>query len=485
MKASRPVAGRLAELLAPFFAGPLPVRLRAWDGTEAGPADGPVVVVRSPETLRRLLWQPGELGLAEAYITGGLDIEGDLAEGLGRAWGSVRDHGLHRPAPAQWARAAALAAGLGALGPPPRPPAVPRARLGGRPHSTARDRAAISHHYDLSNDFYRLLLDESMAYSCGYWTRPGGPGYGLADAQRDKLELICRKLGLREGSRLLDVGCGWGSLALHAARAHRARVTAVTLSREQHAHVAARIADEGLGDLVEVRLCHWRRIDGGGYDAVAAVEMGEHVGDAEYPAFAALLHGALRPRGRLLIQQMSRGAHAPGGGAFIETYIAPDMHMRPVGRTIALLEEAGLELRSAESLREHYARTIDAWRHTLTTRRDEFRALVGETTVRVWLLYLAGSSLAFSQRRMGVDQLLAVRPSHDGASGLERLPLDGESGLVRSAHGDGSGRVRRSPGGEPGPERPSPEGESGPERPSPDGPPDPEAASGPARGGAR
>ncbi|MEV6247481.1 cyclopropane-fatty-acyl-phospholipid synthase family protein [Streptomyces sp. NPDC051742] len=417
----RPAADRLADLLNLFVTGPLPVRLRAWDGSEAGPADAPLVVLRSPGALRRLLWQPNELGLAEAYITGDLDVDGDLGTALSRAGRTVRDQGRPRPGPAALAAAVGLAAGLGAAGPPPRRPDG-RARLTGRLHSASRDRAAISHHYDVSNDFYALLLDESMAYSCAYWTRPAGPGYGLADAQRDKLELICRKLGLRSGDRLLDVGCGWGALAVHAAREYGARVTAVTLSREQRDFVAARAAREGVADLVQVQLRHWRHIEGGGYDAVTAVEMGEHVGDGEYPDFAALLHGALRPEGRLLVQQMSRGADAPGGGAFIETYIAPDMHMRPVGQTTDLLEAAGLEVRYTESLREHYAVTIDAWRGRLEDHWPKVENLVGETTGRVWRLYLAGASSAFAERRMGVDQILCVRPAREGGAAVPTTP---------------------------------------------------------------
>ncbi|MFD3457341.1 class I SAM-dependent methyltransferase, partial [Streptomyces sp. NPDC058691] len=302
----------------------------------------------------------------------------------------------------------------------PRPPAPRgRARLGGTLHSRGRDRAAISHHYDLSNEFYELLLDPSMAYSCAYWTRADDPAYGLADAQRDKLELICRKLGLRPGMRLLDIGCGWGALSLYAAETHRAQVHAVTLSAAQRDAVQARIRERGLEEYVRVELRDYRDLEGsGGYEAVTAIEMGEHVGDEHYPAFAATLHRVLRPHGRALVQQMSRGRVAPGGGAFIETYIAPDMHMRPLGRTVALLEDAGLEVRAVESLREHYVRTVRAWLATLEARRPEFVALAGEETARVWRLYLAGGALAFAERRMGVDQILAVRPTGDGGTGM-------------------------------------------------------------------
>ncbi|MFJ6841129.1 class I SAM-dependent methyltransferase [Streptomyces griseoluteus] len=413
-------AHRLAALVEDVLGAPLPVRLRAWDGSETGPSDGPVVVLRSRRALRRLLWQPGELGLAQAYITGELDVEGDLAEGLRAVWASARERGAHTPrlTLADRARAVGEAARLGVVGPRLPAPAT-EARLRGARHTKARDRAAISHHYDLSNDFYRLLLDDTMAYSCGYWTAEAGENADPADTQRAKLELICRKLGLTAGSRLLDIGCGWGSLTLYAAERHKAHVTAVTLAREQAAYVREQVRARGLEDRVEVVCQDYRDITGSAYDAVATVEMGEHVGDDEYPAFAAALHRMVRPEGRVLVQQMSRGAVAPGGGAFIEAYIAPDMHMRPLGDTVALLEAAGLEVRSTESMREHYVRTVAAWHRTLESRWEEFVALVGTETARVWRLYLVGGALAFEEGRMGVDQILSVRRDRKGNSGLD------------------------------------------------------------------
>jgi cyclopropane-fatty-acyl-phospholipid synthase len=404
----------------------LPVRVRAWDKSEAGPAGPPTVVLRSPRALRRALWRPGELGLARAYVSGDLDVEGDLTEGLRLAWGAIRSAQSGRAAggrsgwtaggrsgwgPGRWAEvvsASALAVSrLGVLGPPPSPPQC-EIRHSGRPHSRARDRAVIAGHYDLPVSFFRLILDPSMAYSSGYWTSDD-PGYGLADAQRDKLDLISRKLGLSRGTALLDMGCGWGSLTVHAASRRHARVTAVTLSAEQGGYTRERLRGLGLGDQAEVLIQDYRDTSGGPYDAIASVEMGEHVGAGNYPAFCAALHGLLRPGGLLLIQQMSRGRNAPGGGAFIESYVAADMHMRPVGETVGLLEDAGLEVLGVESMRPHYVRTIRAWLDNLERKLPEVEAIIGPERARLWRLYLAGGALAFEEGRMGVDQILAAR----------------------------------------------------------------------------
>lgn len=422
-----PVANRLADLVQRFLGAALPLRIRAWDGSEAGGgADGPVIVVNNRRALRHLLYRPNELGLSRAFVLGDLDVDGDLYDGLARFWRFARERRLGTPALSIRDRLRILrtAAGLGVLGPPPSPPPQ-EARMSGKLHSRSRDARAISHHYDLSNDFYAKLLDENMAYSCGYWTEePGTPGYELADAQRDKLDLVCRKLGLRPGMRMLDVGCGWGSLVLHAARHYGVRATGVTISANQRDFVRARVAELGLGDAVEVKLCDYRELTGEPFDAIGTIEMGEHVGAANYTEYLSTLHRMLKPGGRLLLQQMSRGSVAPGGGAFIESYVAPDMTMVPVGQTVAEIESAGFEVRDVHALREHYTDTVLAWARTLQEHWVEFVDLLGEGGARVWRLYLAGGALAFAENRMGVNQILSVRPTRTGHSGMPNTRQD-------------------------------------------------------------
>jgi cyclopropane-fatty-acyl-phospholipid synthase len=248
-----------------------------------------------------------------------------------------------------------------------------------------------------------------MAYSCAFWASDA-PGYGLAEAQLAKLELICTRLAVHPGIRLLDVGCGWGSLVEYAAARHRAHVTGVTLSASQASYGRARLAEAGLSASAEIRLADYREATDGPYDAIAAIEVGEHIGAARYPAFAAQLRELLRPGGRVVVQQMSRGGRAPGGGAFIERYVAPDMNMVPLQTTLGMLAGAGLEILEVQALREHYVRTIRAWLARLEARFSEAQAIVGTEAARVWLLYLSGAALAFEDRRMGVDQIVAARP---------------------------------------------------------------------------
>lgn len=406
------VAPALTSVLTGFLGQESPVRVRAWDGSEAGPVDAPVVEIRSVDALRRVVWRPGELGVAQAYVTGELDVIEDdgwtLETALTHALGSTRERTRRRPGPRDLVRGLATAARLGALGRPPAAPAT-QASVAGRLHSRARDRRAISHHYDLSNEFYSLILDESMAYSCGYHETPDTP---LAEAQRAKLSLICDKLGLREGSTLLDVGCGWGSLSLHAAEHVGARVVGVTIAAEQKRFIDARIAERGLTGRVEIRLQDYREVpERDHFDAVSSIEMGEHVGRRNYPVYARALQAAVRPGGRVLVQQASRTGRHRGGGPFIESFIAPDMHMRPVAETIGLLTDAGLELRGVQGLREHYVRTVAGWLDRFEQNAERLTELVGPEAMRVWRLYLVGGALAFRDGRMGVDQILLERPA--------------------------------------------------------------------------
>jgi cyclopropane-fatty-acyl-phospholipid synthase len=403
------VAARLAAAAGPFVGGDLPVRLRAWDGSEAGPVDAPLVEIRSPDALRRLIRHPGELGAAQAYVTGELEVHGDLGHALTHAFSVGRERGLSgRPHPRAIAGGMRAIAQLGLLGRPPAPPAS-QARVRGRLHSRRRDRAAIGHHYDLSNEFYSLILDPTMAYSCAYYG--DDPAQTVASAQRAKLDLVCRKLGIGPGSRLLDVGCGWGSLSLHAAEHFGARVTGVTIAAEQKKLIDRRTSARGLGDRVEIRLQDYRDVpERDHFDAVGSIEMGEHVGDRNYPAYVEVLRRSVRPGGHVLVQQMSRTGRHPGGGPFIESFIAPDMHMRPVGRTVDHLEAGGLEVRDVQALREHYVRTVAGWLQNVESHLGELTDLVGEEMVRVWRLYLVGGAMAFRDGRMGVDQILCVRP---------------------------------------------------------------------------
>ncbi|MFI7588186.1 class I SAM-dependent methyltransferase [Spongisporangium articulatum] len=424
------VAAELAALAERLLGGPLPVGLKAWDGSRVDPVDpaAPTLVIASPDALRRLLWHPGELGLAQAYVTGELDVEGDLAAGFR----TVRRLDARMPGPRELAALAPRLFGTvrrsGALSRlvalPPAPPDS-QARLRGRLHSGRRDRAAIAHHYDLSNDFYALILDEHMAYSSAYFTEPD---QSLEAAQAAKLALVVRKLGLQPGDTLLDVGCGWGSLSVFAGRLGL-RVTGITLSQQQAEFARARVEREGLTGRVQIRLQDYRELESsaavGCFDGVASLEMGEHVGQGNYPTYAGILGAMVRPGGRVLVQQMSRGLGAPnrhpGGGPFIEAYIAPDMFMRPVGETVAFLERAGLEVRDVHALREHYVRTVEHWYATFEQNWDRAVAMVGEEVARVWRLYLVGGGLAFEEGRMGVDQILAVRSGPHGFSGMPEV----------------------------------------------------------------
>ncbi|MFE7468689.1 class I SAM-dependent methyltransferase [Streptomyces sp. NPDC057499] len=417
---------RLTALAEEFLGEKLPVRIRAWDGSRSGPPGAPELVIRHRRALRRLLWKPGELGLARAWVAGDLDVEGDLYEALDLLASLIweREKGTEGAGildPVRDPKLRAFAKGLLRMaGPwtPPAPPAEEVRRRTGPLHTKGRDRAAISHHYDVGNDFYSLVLGPSMVYSCAYW-EDGGT---LEDAQRDKLDLVCRKLGLKEGDRLLDVGCGWGSMAIHAAREYGARVTGVTLSVEQAAFARKRIADEGLTDRVEIRVQDYRDVRDGPYDAISSIGMAEHVGSDRFREYADDLYALLKPGGRLLNHQIARRPEPDEGAyqvdAFIDAYVFPDGELAPLGRTVSILEAAGFEARDVESLREHYALTLRRWVANLERHWDRAVRMTSPGRARVWRLYMAASALAFEHNRIGVNQILAVRPAAGGASGL-------------------------------------------------------------------
>ncbi|WP_411129478.1 class I SAM-dependent methyltransferase [Streptomyces sp. x-19] len=423
-------AGRLTKLAEEVLGTPLPVRIRAWDRSEAGPPGAPTLVFRNRRALRRLLFKPGELGLARAWVAGDVDVDGDLYEALDLLAGLIWERGSAAPKPARAAVLRALArpevraAGkellsLAGLPVPPAPPAEEARPRRGPLHSLLRDRQAISHHYDVGNDFYALVLGPSMVYSCAYWESPDG---SLEDAQRAKLDLICRKLGLTEGQRLLDVGCGWGSMVLHAAREYGVRAVGITLSEEQATFARKRIADAGLADRVEIRVQDYREIADGPFDAISSIGMAEHVGRAQYAEYAGLLHALLKPGGRLLNHQIARRPLADEEtyrvDEFIDRYVFPDGELAPVGRTVGQLEEAGFEVRDVEVIREHYALTLRQWVANLEAHWTEAVRLTSPGRARVWRLYMAASALSFERNRIGVNQVLAVRTPDSGACGM-------------------------------------------------------------------
>ncbi|MEV0947714.1 cyclopropane-fatty-acyl-phospholipid synthase family protein [Rhodococcus sp. NPDC049939] len=438
-----------AQRLLTAFEGvmgiPPPVHVRCWDGSEAGPESDVTVVFRNRRAIRRVLWSPNELGLVRAYVAGDLEIEGDVFRllalpGLVSRLETLSLRGAERRTGVRSlptvvrlggrrtvVRSLATFVRLGGLGLPPRPPSVEVPRRRGTKHSKQRDASSVSHHYDVGNDFYRLFLGPTMVYSCGYWDQraddPSARG-SLDEAQNDKLDLVCRKLGLESGMRLLDVGCGWGSMAIHAAQKYNVSVVGVTLSHEQAQWARSRVAEAGLSDQVEIRVQDYRDVMDGPYDVISSIGMSEHVGASALPVYAERLFGLLRPRGRLLnhaIASVCSRTDAGNSPGLIENYIFPDGEVLPLSKTIDAFERAGLEVRDTEALREHYALTLRAWVDRLRGSWDDAVELVGAERARTWLLYLAASALGFEEKgRLTIHQVLAVRPSDDGSSGLPR-----------------------------------------------------------------
>ncbi|HKO26906.1 MAG TPA: cyclopropane-fatty-acyl-phospholipid synthase family protein [Solirubrobacteraceae bacterium] len=384
-----------------------PVTVRFWDGSELrARADVPAtVMLREPGALIHLLRAPGQLGLARAWVDGSLDIEGDL-EAVLRTRKAFAGIGLSTTERVRIARAAVEALGTRLLHPPPIP--AIEARLSGRRHWLARDRAAVRHHYDVSNRFYRLVLGPSMVYSCAYFANPDDT---LEAAQARKLDLICRKLRVREGERFLDIGCGWGSLVMHAAAHYGARGLGVTLSEPQAELARERVAHAGLTERVEIRVQDYREIRDGPFDKIASVGMYEHVGRAELAHYARAVAQLLRPGGLFLNHGITRLVpHAPEPDPFISRYVFPDGELHPLADVVGVLQSAALEVRDVESLRDHYGLTLRRWVANLAAHREEAIGEVGSQRERVWRLYMLGSALGFEAGEISVHQVLAARP---------------------------------------------------------------------------
>ncbi|NLD75834.1 MAG: class I SAM-dependent methyltransferase [Acidimicrobiales bacterium] len=424
-------------MVATFVHRELPLAVRAWDGTRAGPDDAEItLVVHSPEAIRHLLWAPGELGLVRAHVQGHLEIEGDVFTLL-----SLRDR-IDDPdvdvslkaGPRDWLGLLRQARRLGVVG--WRPP-IPQeeSRVRGRLGTIRRASQAIGHHYDVSNEFYELLLGPALTYSCAYWTRSDAT---LEDAQEAKHELVCRKLALEPGQRLLDIGCGWGSMAIHAARRHGAHVVAITLSEEQALFAARRVNDAGLAHLVDVRIQDYREIDDEPFDAISSIGMFEHVPTREVGRYLRTAHDLLKPGGRVLNHAISRpdptSAPEVEPKSFMGRYVFPDATLHEVGAVVSSMHRAGLEVRDLQSLREHYALTLRAWVANLEAGWDTVQKLVGPGRARVWRLYLAGSALGFEQYRTSVYQVLAVRTPVSGSSQMPptrtEMDVPAEFGLL-------------------------------------------------------
>jgi cyclopropane-fatty-acyl-phospholipid synthase len=406
---------------AQLFDGPLRTfAVRLWDGTFLPPR-GPTsvageVVLRRPGALDAFVPPASEPGLAEAFIDGDLELEGDaiaLLEAAAR-WDGPRLRPELARAVASVAVSRTLALVLGR-----------RDVLRGRMHSVDRDRAAVRRHYDISNDFYRLFLDQDLVYSCA-WFRTGTET--LEEAQRAKLDLVCRKLALRRGERFLDIGCGWGALVAHAARRYGATALGFTNSGRQLEEGRERLARGGSGATVVAGDYRTFRPDAP-FDKVASVGMMEHVGRQRLDAYFAAIHRLVAPGGLFLnhaIADAQAGlrtvpwATRPGGG-FIERHIFPDHDLVPLGAVVSAAERAGFEVRDVESLREHYAETLAAWLARLERRFDEARILVGPRLARAWRLYLASSAAAFRLGRITVFQVLLARRTAAGQThGLPR-----------------------------------------------------------------
>ncbi len=413
----------LAEVFERVAGPDAPVGFEAFDGSAAGAADAPIKInVKSRTAVSYLAQAPGALGLARAYVAGHLDVVGDMYAALARMAHAqeIQTSLSERLKLLQSLGGPKLL--LPRVPPPPQEVRVNSRWLSGRRHSKQRDASAISHHYDVSNTFYEWVLGPSMAYTCACYPTEDAT---LEQAQATKFDLVARKLALKPGMRLLDVGCGWGGMVMHAAREYGVKALGVTLSAEQAAWAHTAIKERGLSDLAEVRHMDYRDVAETGFDAVSSIGLSEHIGKAQLPGYFRFLYGKLVPQGRLLNHCITRPDNtgpARVTDGFIYRYVFPDGELEGPAYLMSLMHDNGFEVRHTENLREHYAKTLAAWCANLDAHWDEAVAEVGEGTARVWRLYMAGSRLGFDRNQIQLHQMLGVKLSDHGEAGMPLRP---------------------------------------------------------------
>jgi cyclopropane-fatty-acyl-phospholipid synthase len=407
---------QIAEAVQQMAGQELPIEVVAYDGSRAGSRDAGIrVEVRSPLALSHIASAPGQLGLVRAYVTGALEIVGDMYTALA----TLPDISIGQiPTEVRMKLAAKLAAAR--LWWPTRPPAE-ESRLSGRRHSRRRDAEAISHHYDVSNQFYEWVLGPSMAYTCAVYDTEET---SLEDAQYAKFDLVARKLALEPGMRLLDVGCGWGGMVMHAAKHYGVRALGVTLSANQAEWAQKRIGQEGLSDVAEVRHLDYRAVKEGDFDAISSIGLTEHIGEANLASYFEMLYSKVRVGGRLLNHCITRHDNLQGARTedFINRYVFPDGELLGPGRIITQMNDTGFEVRHEENLREHYALTLAAWCRNLEEHWDEAVREVGPQKARVWRLYMAASRLGFERNEIQLHQVLGVKLDSQGRSFMPLRP---------------------------------------------------------------
>jgi cyclopropane-fatty-acyl-phospholipid synthase len=411
----------IADIIATAVGAGAPIEFVAYDGSRYGPTDAQVRVrVVNEQALSYLATSASmELGLARAYVSGALQVDGKIYDAF-KVLGSVDFE------PVGVAEKVRVLRDLGLKvlkWNPPLPEEVGASRFAhGLRHAKNRDAAAIKHHYDVSNTFYEWVLGPSMAYTCAVYPTAEST---LEEAQYEKHDLVCRKLGLQPGQRLLDIGCGWGGMVRHAAKHYGVTVVGVTLSRQQAEWGQKAVAEQGLSDVAEIRHGDYRDVVDGPFDAISSIGLTEHIGVKNYQAYFQKLHGLLKPQGRLLNHSIMRPTNTERvayGRGFINRFVFPDGEITALGRTVTALQDNGFEPRHAENLREHYAMTLKGWCDNLDEHWDEAVDEVGLGTARVWALYMAASRLSFEKNKIQLHQVLGVKVDSTGNANVPLRP---------------------------------------------------------------